>query len=131
VRENLRFTTRATGADSSAADDALDALGLSPLADVLHRRLSAGQRRRLSLAIGVARAPRLLLLDEPHAGLDAEGRAVLDDVVAGSASRGCTVLLASHELERTRQLANREVVLTSGQTEQSQPVPAEPEPARA
>ncbi len=62
----------------------------------------------------LARAPQLLLLDEPHAGLDAEGRAVLDGVVAASADEGRTVLIASHELDRTRALAGREVVLAGG-----------------
>jgi heme ABC exporter ATP-binding subunit CcmA len=116
VRENLRFATRATGAPVTDADAALAELGLEPLADILHRRLSAGQRRRLAVAIAVARAPQLLLLDEPHAGLDAEGRAALDDLVAGSRDAGRTVILSSHELERTRSLASREVVLTAGQT---------------
>jgi ABC-type cobalamin transport system ATPase subunit len=57
-----------------------------------------------------------LLLDEPHAGLDAAGRAVLDAVVASSPAEGRTVLLASHELDRARALANREVVLAGGVT---------------
>ena len=129
VRENLRFATRANGATAETADAALDALGLTPLADTLHRKLSAGQRRRLSVAIGVARTPRLLLLDEPHAGLDAEGREILDDVIAGAAARGSTVLLASHELERTRALAGREVVLVSGRVETA-PRAADPAGAR-
>ena len=77
---------------------------------MVHRRLSAGQRRRLALAVALARDPRLLLLDEPHAGLDAEGREVLDDVVAAAPAEDRTVLLASHELELARALADREVV---------------------
>jgi ABC-type multidrug transport system ATPase subunit len=56
-----------------------------------------------------------LLLDEPHAGLDAEGRAVLDESLRSAADDGRTVLLASHELVRVRALATREVVLTGGQ----------------
>jgi heme ABC exporter ATP-binding subunit CcmA len=132
VRENLRFATRGTGVSADAADGALEQLGLVPLADTLHRRLSAGQRRRLTVAIAVARAPRLLLLDEPHAGLDAEGRAALDAVVASAAASGCTVLLSSHELERTRSLATREVVLVAGQIDTTRAASAvsSPEPAR-
>jgi ABC-2 type transport system ATP-binding protein len=80
----------------------------------VHGRLSAGQRRRLALAVTLAREPQLLLLDEPHAGLDAAGRAVLDAVVASSPAEGRTVMLASHELDRTRALAHREVVLAGG-----------------
>jgi ABC-2 type transport system ATP-binding protein len=114
VRENLRFAARAAGRDASASDAALERVGLVGQADVVHGRLSAGQRRRLALAVTLAREPQLLLLDEPHAGLDAAGRAVLDAVVASSPAEGRTVMLASHELDRTRALAHREVVLAGG-----------------
>ncbi len=116
VRENLRFAARAAGGDVTASEAALERVGLSAQAGVPHGRLSAGQRRRLALAVALARDPQLLLLDEPHAGLDAEGRAVLDTVVASSAGEGRTVLIASHELDRTRALAGREVVLAGGVT---------------
>ena len=114
VRENLRFAARAAGRDVAASEAALERVGLTAQAGVAHGRLSAGQRRRLALAVALARDPQLLLLDEPHAGLDAEGRAVLDAVVASSAGEGRTVLIASHELDRTRALAGREVVLAGG-----------------
>lgn len=115
VSENLRFAARAAGASAAPVDPVVGQVGLRPLADVLHRRLSAGQRRRLALGIALVRSPRLLLLDEPHAGLDAEGRAALDALIAQAAEEGRTVVLASHELERARPLASREVVLTAGQ----------------
>ena len=117
VRENLRFSARAAGCDGAEADAVLERLGLVALAGVVHRRLSAGQRRRLSLAVALARSPRLLLLDEPHAGLDAEGREVLDGVLRAAPAEGRTVLLASHELTRARTLAAREVVLVAGQAQ--------------
>ena len=115
VRENLRFAARAAGGDDDAAEAALARLGLGRQADVVHGRLSMGQRRRLAMAVALSRDPRLLLLDEPHAGLDAEGRQVLDDVVRAAPGEGRTVLLASHELEHARGLATREVVITAGQ----------------
>jgi heme ABC exporter ATP-binding subunit CcmA len=115
VRENLRFAARAADRVDADAETALERLGLTRQADVVHRRLSMGQRRRLAVAVALSRDPQLLLLDEPHAGLDAEGRAFLDDVVRAAPSEGRTVLLASHELEHARALATREVVLTAGQ----------------
>ena len=130
VRENLRFAARAAGAGTDAVDAALDRLGLAALASVTHGRLSAGQRRRLALAVALAREPELLLLDEPHAGLDAEGRAVLDGVLTEAAESGRTVLLASHELDRARALASREVVLSAGQAHGALDAAAETEPAR-
>src|SRR5437588_162133 len=76
--------------------------------DVQVARLSAGQRRRASLAAFLVRDATLWLLDEPHAGLDAVGRDLLDDLVRDAAARGTTVVLASHELERATPLVHRE-----------------------
>jgi heme ABC exporter ATP-binding subunit CcmA len=115
VRENLRFSAKAAGRGDAEADAALERLGLARQADVAHRRLSAGQRRRLAIAVAMSRDPRLLLLDEPHAGLDAEGREVLDAVVRAAPGEGRTVLMASHELEHVRGMVTREVIITSGQ----------------
>jgi len=129
VRENLRFATKAAGASTEAADEALAALELERLADVHHGKLSTGQRRRLGLAIAFARHPDLFLLDEPHAGLDAPGRAYLDRVLARAAQEGRSVLIASHELELVRPFATREVVLTNGPAHGALPVA--PEPAAA
>jgi heme ABC exporter ATP-binding subunit CcmA len=129
VRENLRFWARAAARDEAAADDAIDRLGLLGQADVAHRRLSAGQRRRLAIAVALARDPRVLLLDEPHAALDAEGREVLDAVVRAAPSEGRTVLIASHELDRARAIATREVELRGGQTHPTAEPSAEAAPA--
>jgi ABC-type multidrug transport system ATPase subunit len=115
VGENLRFAARAAGRPTADADASLERLGLQGVRDVVHRRLSAGQRRRLALAVALSRDPRLLLLDEPHAGLDAEGREVLDAVVRAAPEEHRTVLIASHELDHSRGLADREVVITAGQ----------------
>jgi heme ABC exporter ATP-binding subunit CcmA len=115
VRENLRFATRAAGGADEAVDEVVEALELGRLVDVRHGKLSTGQRRRLALAVALARRPELFLLDEPHAGLDAPGRAYLDQVLTRAAAEGRSVLIASHELELVRPFASREVVLTNGQ----------------
>jgi heme ABC exporter ATP-binding subunit CcmA len=129
VWENLRFAARAAGRSTANAEVALERLGLTGVREVVHRRLSAGQRRRLALAVALSRDPRLLLLDEPHAGLDAEGRAVLDAVVRAAPAEHRTVLIASHELEHSRGLVDREVVLTAGQASlPAAAAPVEPVP---
>jgi heme ABC exporter ATP-binding subunit CcmA len=123
VQENIRFISRAVRGDSAAQSEALDAVRLPPrLHDVAVSRLSAGQRRRVELAALQVRRPLLWLLDEPHAGLDRGGRAVLDAMVRSAAHGGAAVLLVSHELE-TRELANRIVTVVGGRT-----VPARQEP---
>ena len=115
VADNLRFAARAVGADVRVAEEAMARLALDGrLRHVPVAKLSAGQRRRASVAALLARRAELWLLDEPHAGLDAAGRAVLDTVVAGAPDEDRTVILASHELDRTRALAGREVVLAGG-----------------
>jgi heme ABC exporter ATP-binding subunit CcmA len=114
VRENVRFWVRAGGGRVSDADAVVEQLGLSRLAGVAFGRLSAGQQRRTGLAVALARRPRLLLLDEPHAGLDATGRDLLDELLKSSAREGRTVLLVSHELDRARALADREVTIVAG-----------------
>jgi ABC-type multidrug transport system ATPase subunit len=54
------------------------------------------------------------LLDEPHAGLDAAGRDLIDGIIRDAAAAGATVLVASHELERASGLAQRRVVISGG-----------------
>ena len=99
--ENLRFALRAAGADPELGLPALERLGITGrLSELPVAQLSAGQRRRTALALVVARRPRLWLLDEPHAGLDAEGRELLDTLVADASGRGRTILLV---LPRARQ----------------------------
>lgn len=115
VAENVRFWGRTVGATPAEVDAALRRLDLAGrLADVPASRLSAGQKRRTSLACLVVRRAELWLLDEPHAGLDAAGRDELDATLREAAAAGATVMVASHELERAGALATRAVVVDNG-----------------
>jgi len=115
VGDNVRFAVRASGSDAAAVGPALTRLGLDGrLARTPVARLSAGQRRRTSLAILAARRSALWLLDEPHAGLDADGRDLLDGIIADTAAAGGTVVLASHELDRATSLAHRSLTVAGG-----------------
>jgi heme ABC exporter ATP-binding subunit CcmA len=115
VADNVRFWGRAAGARPADVEEALDACGLrGRLADLPVARLSAGQRRRTSLACLVARRPELWLLDEPHAGLDHPGRDLVDDLVRRAAGAGATIVLASHELDRAEAIAHRVVTIAGG-----------------
>jgi heme ABC exporter ATP-binding subunit CcmA len=115
VADNVAFWGRGAGATKVEVDAAIARLGLDGrLATTPVARLSAGQRRRASIATLVARRPELWLLDEPHAGLDQPARQVVDDLIRGAAAAGATVLVASHELERTESLAHRVVTIAGG-----------------
>ncbi len=116
VADNVTFWGRATRARAGDIEAALELVGLEGrLRDVPVARLSAGQRRRASLACLLARRPELWLLDEPHAGLDAEARDLLDGLVRQAVDQGATVVLSSHELDRAEALADRVVVIDGGQ----------------
>jgi heme ABC exporter ATP-binding subunit CcmA len=124
VRENVAFAVRASGANPGLVAPALTRLGLDGrLAGVGAGRLSAGQRRRVALAVLVARRPELWLLDEPHAGLDADGRDLLDGLIADAAGSGITVVIASHETERAGALASRTLTVAGGQVFAPEGVP--------
>jgi heme ABC exporter ATP-binding subunit CcmA len=117
ARENIRFAVQAAGASPEAVGPAMELLGLTGrLPSTAVGSLSAGQRRRVALAILVARNPELWLLDEPHAGLDAANRDLLDRLVGDAVRRGATVVLASHEAERATALAGRVVTVAGGAT---------------
>jgi heme ABC exporter ATP-binding subunit CcmA len=114
VAENVHFWARA-GRAAGDPEAAMARAGVDGrVRDVIGARLSAGQRRRAALAILLARSPRVWLLDEPHAGLDATGRDVLDAEVRAAVAQGTTVIVASHELERASALATRTVTIAGG-----------------
>ena len=115
AEENVQFRARLTRRGSAAAEAALERVGLEGrVRRVPVARLSAGQRRRVGIAALVASEPALWLLDEPHAGLDAEARSGLDSVITEVAEQGAAVLLASHEIDHASQLATKRVRIEGG-----------------
>ncbi len=91
--ENLRFTARVSG---GSVREALDRVGLGPLADLPARMLSAGQKRRLALARLTLSSAPLWLLDEPTLGLDAGAVANFGTLVAAHRSVAGIVVAATH-----------------------------------
>ena len=120
VAENLTYASRAARSGGATAADLLDRVGLNRrVAEVPVSALSAGQRRRVALGALLARRAELWLLDEPHAGLDAAGRDLLDGLVRSHVAAGGTVVLASHERDRATSLATRAVRLVGGRVEEA------------
>jgi heme exporter protein A len=107
VAENLRFWTGFLGTPSSAIDEPLDAVGLAGLAALPAAYLSAGQRRRLSIARLVAVKRPIWLLDEPTSTLDAAAQQRLASLMQAHLGAGGLILAATHGsigLEKTQEL---------------------------
>ena len=94
----LGLLRRPTKADRRASEEALERVGMAHLRKRLIGELSGGQRRRVLLARALADNPRLLLLDEPLAGLDATAQHQLLDIVRDVQAAGTTVVLSTHDL---------------------------------
>jgi branched-chain amino acid transport system ATP-binding protein len=113
------LNTKAARADEAAAhEDALRLLafvGLGGRADVLARHLDHGEQRRLELGRALATRPRLLMLDEPTAGMNPrEASRMIDLVQAARAAFGITVVLIEHQMRIVMAVSDRVTVLNRG-----------------
>jgi ABC-2 type transport system ATP-binding protein len=96
-------------------DEVLGAVGLVGAATgTRYRRLSGGEKQRVGLALALVGRPELAILDEPTAGLDVEGRAVVRDLIGQLRSEGTAVVLTSHDLADVERVADRIAILDRG-----------------
>lgn len=114
--ENLRFAYRMRGlpADAAEVERLLDGVGLLREANARVRGFSSGMRRRLALARLLIAPPRLLLMDEPYASLDADGVRRVNALVRSTKAKGGAVVMASHELRSVGEVADRVLLLERG-----------------
>ena len=110
IAENLQFTARVYSLDRRAerVDAALERLGLTARRNQLAGSLSGGWKQRLALASATLHEPKLLLLDEPTAGVDPKARRTFWDEIHVLAAEGLTVLVSTHymdEAERCHEIA--------------------------
>lgn len=110
IRENLDFVARVYELANRkyVVDEALETLGLASRASQLARSLSGGWKQRLALAACMLRHPKLLLLDEPTAGVDPNARRDFWEELHSLAAQGVSVLISTHymdEAERCHKLA--------------------------
>ena len=116
ARENLRFWATLGGLEAGADDvaAALAGVGLERAADARVRTFSAGTKRRLSLARVMLARPRVLLLDEPFAGLDQRAKKWLEGRLEAFKAAGAALLMVTHSLGRELGVADRLAVLAGG-----------------
>lgn len=110
--ENLRFLCGLHGQrEGRSLQAALDAVGLAGYDDALARTLSAGQKKRLSLARLWLSPARLWLLDEPYANLDLDGIALVNGLVQAHLAEGGAALVTTHGAYAAPPVRTRELVL--------------------
>ena len=115
VRENLKFWASAYGANNTEVDNAMAFLGLKDrLGSVQVQSLSEGQRRRTSFALLLIKRPSIWLLDEPYAGLDSNGRELVNSSILQASELGTTVLIASHEIDKIGSNRERTLLVKGG-----------------
>ena len=112
-RENLTFALKMHG-QTANIDAALERVDLARAADRRVRFLSAGMKKRLALTRLSLLARPLVLVDEPFANLDAEGRELAIELLAGARAAGSTLIVAAHEPELSLRVAPRALVLEDG-----------------
>ena len=116
ARENLKFWSTLGGLHADADDlaAALAGVGLDRVADARVRTFSAGMKRRLSLARVMLGRPRVLLLDEPFAGLDQRAKKWLEERLETLKAAGAALLMVTHSFGRELGVADRLAILAGG-----------------
>ena len=113
VKEMLDLTA-SYNADPLDPEWLMDILGLNKVAKTTYRRLSGGQQQRLSLALALIGRPELVFLDEPTAGMDAQSRRAVWDLVTALKRDGVTIILTTHLMDEAEMLADQVVIIDKG-----------------
>ncbi|WP_066793221.1 ABC transporter ATP-binding protein [Caldivirga sp. MU80] len=97
IDEIMRLASMSSNVNDAHVDDILEWLGLSRLRNRRVFELSTGERRRVELAIALAKAPRLMLIDEPTIGLDEGNARIIGEVLRSMSRQGRLILAATHD----------------------------------
>jgi len=117
VRETLRFQSGYYGVrhNDDWIDELLEQLNLSDKADTNMRKLSGGMKRRVLIAQALVHKPKVLVLDEPTAGVDVELRQSMWRFVRRLHQEGHTIVLTTHYLEEAEELCDRIAIINKGE----------------
>lgn len=113
VEEMLQLTA-AYSARPLDPEYLISLLGLEGVRQTTYRRLSGGQKQRLSLALALIGRPELVFLDEPTAGMDAQSRLLVWDLISSLRRDGVTVVLTTHLMDEAEALADKVVIIDRG-----------------
>ena len=116
AEENLKFYGRMYGIPDldERVMEVLELVGLKSRRRDLVRTYSRGMQQRLAIGRAILHDPEVVLFDEPHTGLDQDACIMLDNVLREVAALGRTVVMTSHDLARTADLASRFDILSRG-----------------
>ena len=89
-------------------------VGLQDVATTTYRKLSGGEKQRLSLALALAALPKIIFLDEPTSGIDVNGRDLVRSIIRKLRDAGCCVIVATHELDEAERIADDVLVFHRG-----------------
>lgn len=117
-RENLEFFGRMHGLHGAVlrgrVDELLTVVGLEKSADRRVATYSGGMKRRANLAAGIIHQPRLLVLDEPTVGIDAQSRGLIFENLHALSGARTTMIYATHYMEEAQKLCTRVAIMDSG-----------------
>jgi ABC-2 type transport system ATP-binding protein len=114
VREHLETLADLFGVNEQRVDETLERFSLTHCAKTRVEKLSGGERQKLAVASALLHTPELVFLDEPTAGMDAESRADLVQLLLDLRDSGTTVLYTTHLLFEAERLCSRVVLLSQG-----------------
>ncbi len=117
--ENVKFFASLYGLTgkklTDMAKEALDFVGLSDRSSMGPKKMSGGMRRRLNIACGIAHAPKLIIMDEPTVGVDAQSREHILNSIKILRDRGTTVIYTSHYMNEVEEICDRIAIIDKGQ----------------
>lgn len=118
AEENVRFFASLYGLKgkelSAAAKEALEFVGLSDRSKMKPKQMSGGMKRRLNIACGIAHSPKLIIMDEPTVGVDAQSREHILNSIKTLRERGATIIYTSHYMNEVETICDRIAIIDHG-----------------